>query len=128
MFIVGCFVRFSIIVDGLASTPTGCHSPLLDQQDGYQYQQDENEDPSAEPSYLHHPIRLFGGVRDDLWLLCSTFNIGTIKSFSALDLLWEVLAFSVMSGLTFAGHQKWRNNIAHNVNLETSLIKVLKPA
>lgn len=60
------------VIAGVVKT---CHSPLLDQQDGYQHQQYKDENTSADPSDLHHPVRLFSGVRDDFWLLCSTQNI-----------------------------------------------------
>lgn len=53
------------------------HAPLLDQKDGYQHQQYEDENTSTDPSDLHHPVCLFSRVRNDFWLLCSTYNIIT---------------------------------------------------
>lgn len=51
----------------------GCHSPFLDQKDGYQHQQYKDEDAGADPSDLHHPICLFSRIRDDFRLLCGTY-------------------------------------------------------
>lgn len=48
------------------------HSPLLDQKDGDQHQQDEDQNPGADPGYLHHPVRLLGRVGDDFRFLGGT--------------------------------------------------------
>lgn len=67
-----------------------CHSPLLDQQDGDQYQQYKDQNTSTEPSYLHHSIRLFSRIRDDFWFLCCTF--ATMTNTKIINVVYCILA------------------------------------
>lgn len=98
-------LRFSI--KALFPPGVGRHSPLLDQQDGHQHQQNKDQDASADPGDLHHPIRLFRGVRNDFWLLrgpWNNWNATKTTSTGRIEHIGALIDYLVASGRCMWSH------------------------